>query len=438
MRHRQRVLGAFVAACVGVATMVAGVVGASSASATASSRSTTSFLSGSTALNGVPLTQTSLAGGAGSTPRPDASIDWGPLTELTTQFDTDAVRQGRDVDPVDTVTRPVAGSLTANWSVGEVALTAPGFSFVLDIGTIGSGVTGTCGLRFSGAPYVCHLESPPQTIAGDRSSPGPYVDAKVVFDITVTPQALATLRTASVAGVPAGTANVALGEPSSTTDPLSVSCSTGAGGGLSYALGSLSTTPGLNVEANLQLQAGSSIPNPDPFDTDHPVISLPPLAQPSFAFAAVDTTIPMSGSGAKFDLGAVQADDRPMTADAGGPYTGTEGVPVAFDASGTTVGCGTPSFHWQFSDGGSADGAQPGHTFADNGSYTGTVTATEGARSDSASFTVTVANGAPSVDAGGNVSSPSGSAVSFAGTATDPSNIDQATLEYTWQFGDGS
>ncbi len=51
---------------------------------------------------------------------------------------------------------------------------------------------------------------------------------------------------------------------------------------------------------------------------------------------------------------------------------------------------------------------------------------------------MTVANAAPAVDAGGNVSSPSGSAVSFAGTATDPSSVDQATLEYTWAFGDGS
>ena len=56
-------------------------------------------------------------------------------------------------------------------------------------------------------------------------------------------------------------------------------------------------------------------------------------------------------------------------------------MPIAFDASGSTVGCGNAAYHWEFSDGGSADGAQPSHTFADNGTYTGTVTVTEGARS---------------------------------------------------------
>jgi hypothetical protein len=146
----------------------------------------------------------------------------------------------------------------------------------------------------------------------------------------------------------------------------------------------------------------------------------------------------MSAPGATFDFGAVQADDRPITADAGGEYSGTEGVPVSLDGSASTVGCGNPTYHWTFSDGGSADGVQPSHVFADNGNYTGTLTVTEGARTDSASFTVAVENELPSLDAGGNVNSPSGSAVSFVGTATDPSTVDQATLEYTWDFGDGS
>jgi PKD domain len=81
---------------------------------------------------------------------------------------------------------------------------------------------------------------------------------------------------------------------------------------------------------------------------------------------------------------------------------------------------------------------QPSHTFADNGTYAGTVTATVGSRRDIATFTVTVENEVPSVDAGGNVTGAAGSPVSFIGTATDPSNVDQGTLEYTWDFGDGS
>src|SRR5689334_13271394 len=108
MGHGQRVLGGFAAACVAIATLIAGVVGASPASASTSSRSTTSFLSGSAAFHDVPLAQASLAGVTVSTSGLDASIDWGQLAKVTSQFDTDAVRQGRAVDPTDTVSRPFA------------------------------------------------------------------------------------------------------------------------------------------------------------------------------------------------------------------------------------------------------------------------------------------------------------------------------------------
>ncbi len=95
-----------------------------------------------------------------------------------------------------------------------------------------------------------------------------------------------------------------------------------------------------------------------------------PLASPSFPFAAYDTTLALSSTGITVDLGAVQADDSPITAVAGGPYAGVEGSPITFDGSGSTSGCGNAAYHWTFSDGGSADGVQPTHTFADNGSRT--------------------------------------------------------------------
>ena len=60
---------------------------------------------------------------------------------------------------------------------------------------------------------------------------------------------------------------------------------------MSYALGTLSTTPGVNVAADLQLQVGTSVANPEYPDTDpNPVVYLPPLAVPSFPFATVNTT----------------------------------------------------------------------------------------------------------------------------------------------------
>jgi PKD repeat protein len=437
MRQRQRFWGAFVAVCVSVSTMVAGIVGASSASATTTTRTAQTTISGSTSVNGVALTSSSLLGVTVGATGLDGSIDWQQQAAVSTQFDTDAVRQGRSVDPVVTATRANAGTMVANWSLSDLTVAFPGY-FPFDIGTIGLSSSGNCDLQFGGAAYVCHLGNKPSTIVDSSPSPGPYVRAALSVDLTITPQALATLRTASIAGTTTGTANLALGE-TSITDPLDISCSAGTGGKLTYALGTLSTTPGVSIAANLQLQVGSSIDNPAYPDTDpNPIVYLPPLAQPTFPFATVDTTIPMSGAGPAFDLGGVQPDDRPITADAGGPYSGVEGSPIAFDASGTTVGCGSPSYQWTFSDGGSADGVQPTHTFSDNGTYSGTLTVSEGARTDQTTFSVTVDNAAPSVDAGGDVSSSPGSVVTFVGTANDPSTVDQSTLEYTWNFGDGS
>jgi PKD repeat protein len=76
--------------------------------------------------------------------------------------------------------------------------------------------------------------------------------------------------------------------------------------------------------------------------------------------------------------------------------------------------------------------------FADDGTYTGTLTATKGAQTATSTFSVTVANVAPTVDAGPDTSSGVDTAVGFSGTATDPSSVDQANLQYTWDFGDGS
>jgi PKD repeat protein len=435
MGHGQRVLGGFAAACVAVATLI-GVVGASSASASADSRSATRFVSGSAALNDVPLAETSLLGVTAASSGLDASIDWGQLATVTTQFDTDAVRQGRAIDPVNTVTRPSTGTMTANWSIVDLAVQSPGFGFPFEIGTTGFSSTGTCSVQFSGAPYVCHLESAPSTIVDTFGAAGPYVDAKLVADITVTPQALATLRTASIGGTTVGTSNLALSE-TGTTDPLSAACTAAVGDHLSYALGALSSIPGLHVQASLQLDVGTVIDNPAYPATDpNPTVRVP-LVAPSFPFATVDTALALNGTGATFDLGGVQADDLPVTAVAGGPYTATEGSAIAFDGAGSTVGCGA-ALHWTFSDGGSADGASVQHTFADDGTYTGTLTVTKDGQSDTANFSVTVDNEAPSVDAGGDSSTSAGAAVAFAGTATDPSSVDQASLTYTWEFGDGS
>jgi hypothetical protein len=436
MLHRQRILGACAALCLGAASLVSGLVSASPAGATAMTRSATKGLSGSVSVSGPTLEQTALSDVTISAGSLIGSMSWQQTTSVSTQFDSDDVRQGSAVDPVDSVARTNTGSIVVNWQVPDLTVGWPGYG-PFDIGTVSLSPQGACNLLFSGAAYTCHLDSTNRRVLDTFDTPGPYANAKLSADLTITPQALATLRSASVGATALGTANLGLTE-SSLTDPLTVSCGSTPSQHLTYALGALSTTPGVSVQASLQVQVGASIDNPD-YPTDpNPLLYLPPIASPSFPFSTLATSITLSGTSTSFDLGAVQADDTPVVANAGGPYSGVEGSPIGFDGTGTTSGCGTPSLHWDFSDGGSADGPTPSHTFADNGTYTGTLTATDGAQSDSTTFSVTVTDAAPVADAGPDTSTGVNQVVAFTGVGTDPSSVDQATLVYSWDFGDAS
>src|SRR5215212_12148458 len=106
--------------------------------------------------------------------------------------------------------------------------------------------------------------------------------------------------------------------------------------------------------------------------------------------------------------GIVNPGNTPPVASAGGPYTGTEGAPVAFDASGTTDADlpGDPlMYKWDFDNDGVYDASSTtptiAHTYLDNGSYTAKLTVVDdGPDSSSATAAVTVGNAAPVVNAG--------------------------------------
>jgi len=62
--------------------------------------------------------------------------------------------------------------------------------------------------------------------------------------------------------------------------------------------------------------------------------------------------------------------NRNPIANAGGPYTGVQGVPVAFNGGGSSDPDGDPlTYNWAFGDGGTATGVTPSHTYAAGGSY---------------------------------------------------------------------
>jgi CSLREA domain-containing protein len=140
--------------------------------------------------------------------------------------------------------------------------------------------------------------------------------------------------------------------------------------------------------------------------------------------------------------------NRAPNADAGGPYAIDEGDPLSLDASlSSDPDEDSLTFTWDVNgDGvfGDATGATPTLSaaqladlgLADDGTFTVTVRVedAQGGR-DEASTTLTVNNVAPTVDAGGDVTLEAGTALSRAGSFTDPGADDwTATVDY----GDGS
>lgn len=68
-----------------------------------------------------------------------------------------------------------------------------------------------------------------------------------------------------------------------------------------------------------------------------------------------------------------------LTVDAGGPYTGVFGTPVAFSSS-AHGGTSPYTFAWNFGDGGTSTEQNPSHTYANNGLYTVTLAVTDSAQ----------------------------------------------------------
>jgi len=131
----------------------------------------------------------------------------------------------------------------------------------------------------------------------------------------------------------------------------------------------------------------------------------------------------------------------PPVANPGGPYTGNEGSPIAFNGSGSYDQDGTiATYSWNFGDGTPlvTGTATPTHTYGDNGIYTVTLTVTDNNDAIStAATTAAIANVAPAVNAGPDMEDvPIGSTVSFNGSFTDPGTLDTHTI--AWNFGDGT
>ena len=137
------------------------------------------------------------------------------------------------------------------------------------------------------------------------------------------------------------------------------------------------------------------------------------------------------------------APNVPPTADPNGPYTGTAGIVVSFDGSGSSDSDGSiVSYDWDFGDGATGTGVSPSHTYTASGTYTVSLTVTDdgGAiNTDTTTATIdpgTGGNAMPAADPNGPYTGTAGIALTFDGSGS--SDSDGSIVSYDWDFGDGA
>jgi PKD repeat protein len=142
------------------------------------------------------------------------------------------------------------------------------------------------------------------------------------------------------------------------------------------------------------------------------------------------------------DTAIINVGNDAPTADAGGPYTGVEGVPVPLDASlAADPGGAIVSYAWDCNTDGVVDitvttPTAGACTYQDQGTYTITLLVTDDdGLTDSISTTVAITNVAPAINSVVVPSGDEGVALSFTASASDAAGD---PLVYTWNFGDGT
>lgn len=372
------------------------------------------------------------------------SAHWAPTATVEYQYSPSLIRQGQTLDLTDKLT-PGSGPLTLTWTLagdaGVYNFTGSGDQFPADGSRTSDTVdynqsvtdSSTCPLKLDNdGGYSCQVTHTFDVFNANIVIGGVDISVPLTTTVGITPDGITTVRNITVGGQTLRTDTLDFHGPSPSTlaDGFAVPCNAIPGNELVYDLTSSSTNPGYSAVTTANLKIDVTV-----------VFVTTTVVNEQIASVGPNTgQFTLTAGSAPVDFGPVLANNIPPTIGSPTSYTGTEGSPVQLDASGTTSVCpGSLTYVWNLSDGGTEYGVSPQHVFADNGTYSGLLTVTDqNGNAATQSFSVSVANAAPVANAGPDTSAAWGRAVAFNGSAVDPSPVDQQTLQYTWNFDDGT
>ena len=354
--------------------------------------------------------------------------------DITTKvgWNSDNVRQGAKLD-VDRSAPATDGKIHVEWQMsGKI----DGISFgptSIDSDDI------SCTPTLAGGSFSCEGSSLGLPLPGAIPSPIPLTlivaELAIGVKFDVTPEGAIVTRGFTVGGanVPGQSANpgpLDLGA-SQSTESFTMPCTAKAGDAVNYDLSNYHWTPDATASQHVQVKVVNTLPGGigEAFTYGTVDLGSAQVSSPNFD---------LTGTGFLTSMGSLLANNVTPTISPLGPFSGSEGSPIAFSAAVDSQ-CPIASYVWEFSNGTKSFGPSPQRTFGDNGVHDGQLTVTDvTGLSATQNFTVSVANVKPSVDAGPDTTNDWGKDVQFNGQATDPGSADQATLNYTWSFGDGS
>jgi hypothetical protein len=349
--------------------------------------------------------------------------------DLTTElaWDSDKVRQGADLKVARVASQP-SGTMHFKWQLsGEI----DGIDFgptTIDKDNV------TCDPKFSGGGFECETDSPGLALPGAIPSPLGFFVVKIFIGakFDVTPQGAVVTRGLSIGGNSvAGPDDLSLTD-TVQSETLSVPCTASAGDAVQYGLDPYHWAPTATGTEQVKFKLVEAL---DPFG----ITELFTIVDGGVGSKIVtNPSFDLTGAGFSTPMGALLANNIKPTIAPLGPFAGQEGSAISF-SSNVSSQCPIDSYVWDFSNGTKSFGPSPQRAFGDNGVLDGQLTVTDvTGLSSTRSFTVDVANVKPSVNAGPDTTSDWGRSVQFNGQATDPGSNDQGTLQYTWEFGDGT